>query len=158
MKPSTLEETSASTTAHELGLQILRQPYSAHNPSDPAINIIFVHGLGGSAKGTWTDKTSGSFWPLWLPEIKALENSRIMTFGYDSGWNKIWKSNNVLDISDFAKQLVHDLWLHYLEYGDVCILFNGHRLNLNRDPRYLLRIAWGVLLLKRCFLPYRAQY
>lgn len=143
MKPSTVEETSASTTAHELGLQILRQPCLAPNPSDPPINIIFVHGLGGSAKGTWTDKTSGSFWPLWLPEIKTLENSRIMTFGYDS--------NNVLDISDFAKQLVHDLWLHYLECRDVYILFNGASAELNRDPLYLLRIAWGVLLLKRCF-------
>jgi hypothetical protein len=44
-----------------------------------------------------------------------------MTFGYDSGWNKIWKPNNVLDISDFAKQLVHELWCHYSDYGDVII-------------------------------------
>jgi hypothetical protein len=42
-----------------------------------------------------------------------------MTFGYDSSWNKIWKPNNVLDISDFAKQLVHDLWCHYADYGNV---------------------------------------
>ena len=78
--------------------------------------------LEGQQNGTWTEKQPGSFWPLWLPEIKSLENARIMMLGYESGWNKIWKTNNVLDISDFAKQLVHDLWLHYLEHGDVCIL------------------------------------
>jgi hypothetical protein len=93
-------------------------------PSDSniPINIIFVHGLGGSAVGTWTEAESDSLWPLWLSEIKGLENARIMTFGYDSAWNNIWKTSNVLDISDFAKQLVHDLWLHYLEHGDVYIL------------------------------------
>jgi hypothetical protein len=80
---------------------------------------VFVHGLGGSAEGTWTDAGTNSFWPLWLSTVKGLENARIMTFGYDSSWNKIWKSNNVLDISDFAKQLVHDLWCHYLDHGDV---------------------------------------
>ena len=42
-----------------------------------------------------------------------------MTFGYDSSWNKIWKSNNVLDIPDFSRQLVNDLWLHYADHGDV---------------------------------------
>jgi len=42
-----------------------------------------------------------------------------MTFGYDSNWDKIWKSNNVLDIPDFARQLANDLWLHYEDHGDV---------------------------------------
>jgi hypothetical protein len=98
------------------GLRILVDPPDASTP----INIIFVHGLGGSAEGTWTDDSQRkSLWPLWLPKVKGLENARIMTFGYDSGWNKIWKPNNVLDISDFGKQLVHELWCHYAEYGDV---------------------------------------
>lgn len=91
--------------------------------SDPLINIIFVHGLGGSAEDTWGDAESGTFWPLWLPEVRGLGNARIMTFGYDSGWKKIWEPNNVLDIADFAKQLCNALWLHYSEYGNVCFLF-----------------------------------
>ena len=83
------------------------------------MNIIFVHGLGGSAQGTWKDPETNSFWPPWLSKVKGLDNSRIMMFGYDSGWNKIWKPNNVLDISDFARQLVNQLWCHYAEYGNV---------------------------------------
>jgi len=42
-----------------------------------------------------------------------------MTFGYDSALNKFWKPNNALDISDFAMQLLTDLWLHYSQNGDV---------------------------------------
>jgi hypothetical protein len=90
-----------------------------NDPSHPPINVIFVHGLDGSAKGTWTDDVSGTFWPLWLSEIRGFENARLMTYGYDAAWNKIWNSNNVLDISDFAKQLATDLWLHYKKYGNV---------------------------------------
>ena len=42
-----------------------------------------------------------------------------MTFGYDADWTKIWGANNVLDISDFGKQLLEDLYLHYSNYGNV---------------------------------------
>jgi len=91
------------------------------------VDIIFVHGLGGSAKGTWTHAESNSFWPLWLPKVHGLENVRIMTFGYDSAWNKIWKSNNVLDISDFADQLLNALRRHYSRYGNVSIVVSMYQ-------------------------------
>jgi hypothetical protein len=103
---------------NQIGLQTIQEPSLPGNSSDPPVNIIFVHGLGGSPDGTWTAK-SGAFWPPWLSEIKVFENARILTFGYDSGWNKIWKPNNVLDIADFAKQLANDLWLHYMQHGNV---------------------------------------
>ena len=113
-------ENSTSSTPGQIGLRILIEPDHLHNSSfTPPLNIVFVHGLGGSAEGTWTDGETNSFWPLWLSKVKGLENARIMTFGYDSSWNEIWKPNNVLDISDFAKQLIHDLWCHYSDYGDV---------------------------------------
>jgi hypothetical protein len=115
---------SASSTPSQIGLKTLVEPTAvSHNSlsAAPPLNIVFVHGLGGSAEGTWTDTQTHSFWPPWLSKVKGLENARIMTFGYDSSWNKIWKPNNVLDISDFAKQLVHDLWCHYSDYGDVLV-------------------------------------
>jgi hypothetical protein len=93
-----------------------------NEPRHPDLNIIFVHGLGGCAKGTWTDPQTGSFWPPWLAGVHGLERARVMSFGYDSSWNKIWKSNNVLDIADFGRQLVNELWLHYEESGDVLLL------------------------------------
>jgi hypothetical protein len=110
---------STSTTLPQFGLRILVEPTPSPHSSNSLINIIFVHGLGGSAEDTWTDPQTNSFWPPWLIRVKGLENARIMTFGYDAGWNEIWKPNNVLDVSDFARQLVNDLWNHYTEYGSV---------------------------------------
>jgi len=103
---------STASTASQLGLKIPVEP----NSSLPSINIVFVNGLGGSAEGTWTHAQIKASWPRWLSELKELEHARIMLFGYDSDWNKIWKANNVLDISDFAKQLAHDLWCHFSNY------------------------------------------
>jgi len=68
-------------------------------------NIIFVHGLGGEAMDTWSYGRSKIFWPGWLPNVPGLEQVRVMTFGYNADWARIWKSNNVLDLSDFALQL-----------------------------------------------------
>ena len=59
------------------------------------------------------------FWPLWLPEEKGLENTRISSFGYDANWNPITEARNILDISGFAGQLLDSMQLHYHEYGNV---------------------------------------
>ena len=130
-----------------LGLKTLVEPPSPAVSSSPPLNIVFVHGLGGSADDTWIDPGSGSFWPQWLPENKVLENARVMTFGYDSDWNKIWNPGNVLDISDFAKQLANEMWLHYSQYGDVRpLLWNVAR---SRYKQFLLHIVWVDLSSKR---------
>jgi len=102
-------------TTDVFGLFTLIEP-----DATPLLNIVFVHGLGGSAHNTWTDDQTKAFWPPWLAKVTGLENARIMTFGYDSNWKKIWKPNNVLDVPDFARQLVNELWLHYADHGDVC--------------------------------------
>jgi hypothetical protein len=103
-----------------LGLNIVVEPAASneHEALRP-INIIFVHGLGGSSRGTWTHQESGKFWPEWLPNIKGLEHARIMTFGYDADWTKVWTPNSVLDISNFGDQLLNDVFLHYESFGEV---------------------------------------
>lgn len=135
-------EAVSSPSSHDFGLNTIRPPPLPYDSFNLPINIIFVHGLGESPTDTWTDNESGAFWPLWLSEINGLENTRIMTFGYDSGWNKFWKPNNVLDLSDFAKQLVHALWLHYMEHGDVLsfwIIAKYHS-----GVLYLSLMAWAA--------------
>jgi hypothetical protein len=77
-------------------------------------------------ESSWTCPQNDACWPLWLPEVKGLETARIMMFGYDSDWKRFWQPNNILDISDFAKQLAHDLWCHFSDFGDVsscCLAF-----------------------------------
>ena len=61
-----------------------------HSPSVPLIDFIFIHGLGGGSRKTWT-KTSliTHCWPQgWLPNDPAFKNGRVLSFGYDSNWIK----------------------------------------------------------------------
>jgi hypothetical protein len=116
------DELAAIPPTNQFGLQVHVAPTIPVNSPTLPIDIIFVHGLGGSSKGTWTHPESNSFWPLWLPNVQGLENARITTFGYDSTWNEIWKPNNILDISDFADQLLNSLRRHYSLYGNVSIV------------------------------------
>ena len=86
------------------------------------VNVVFVHGLGGSATETWTHCPSNTFWPTLLYEDDRFANTRISTFGYDANFRNIFAPKNTLDISDFAKQLLDALDLHYDKYGDVSTL------------------------------------
>ena len=88
----------------------------------PMVKLVFVHGIEGTAKGTWTHPKSEEFWPLWLNETPGLENAQIITFGYDSRWTNIFMPLNYLGISEFSDQLLDGLDSHYRRYGDVGIL------------------------------------
>lgn len=74
-------------------------------PEGPAIaDLVFVHGLGGGSKSTWTkDLDPDLFWPReWLPQDTGFRNVRIHSFGYDSNLDH----ESVLNIHDFAKSLL----------------------------------------------------
>src|SRR5437764_1420197 len=56
-------------------------------PSESAIaDFVFVHGLGGGSRSTWTKSGDPSlYWPQeWLPEDPAFRSVRIHSFGYNS--------------------------------------------------------------------------
>lgn len=67
-------------------------------------DLIFVHGLGGGSRSTWTkDSDPDLFWPQeWLLQDAKFQDVRIHSFGYDSNW----REESILDISDFAKSLL----------------------------------------------------
>jgi len=69
--------------------------------------IIFVHGLGGSKRGTWR-YSKAAFWPDWLHDEQGLEAVRIMVFGYNSDFKPLAPNNN-LSIPIFADQLLDDM-------------------------------------------------
>ncbi|TGJ88493.1 hypothetical protein E0Z10_g353 [Xylaria hypoxylon] len=55
-------------------------------PEDKQVvtDLIFVHGLGGGSRRTWTKDSPSTFWPgEWLPQDEAFRDIRIHTFGYD---------------------------------------------------------------------------
>ena len=116
-EPTTAGVSTSSLPKRPTGLRVLHEPHTDTN----IISIVFIHGLGGSAIETWTHSPSNIFWPTLLHEDDRFANVRISTFGYDANFKNIFAAKNVLSISDFAKQLLDVLDLHYDKYSDVSI-------------------------------------
>lgn len=75
------------------------------SPAESAVaDMVFVHGLGGGSRSTWTKSSDPSlFWPQeWLPQDSAFQDVRIHSFGYNSNWDK----ESTLNVHDFAKSLL----------------------------------------------------
>jgi hypothetical protein len=111
-----------------IGLHVLHESKTGTD----IVSIVFVHGLGGSARETWTHYPSKTFWPALLHEDDRFNNVRISTFGYDADFNNIFAAKNILSIPDFAKQLLDCFDLHCDTYGDVNIA-GWHSTDLDSD-------------------------
>ena len=72
------------------------------------IDIVFIHGLTGSAYTTWLHEESGVHWPRDLLK-NDLKGARIMTFGYDVDVVNIWKHAAQDGISGYANDLLGSL-------------------------------------------------
>lgn len=106
----------------------LPDPFGLHtvtDPPEPTADIIFVHGLGGSAFRTWSWKRlPENFWPAWLSRDEHLGSCRILTFGYNSNFKGEARG---LDVVDFAKDLLLQMLDHPGGIGrDRPILFVAH--------------------------------
>ncbi|SPN96677.1 uncharacterized protein DNG_00198 [Cephalotrichum gorgonifer] len=110
----------------DLGLLTLNQP-SASCPV--AADIIFIHGLGGGSRKTWSYSSDpGHFWPQsWLSKDPDFANVRIHTFGYAADWADSQRS--VLGISDFAHSLLGEISNHSdIRRATTGIILCGHSL------------------------------
>jgi hypothetical protein len=87
----------------DLGLNLL------HEPSECLIDFIFVHGLRGGSRKTWSASASQAhFWPKeWLPADSAFRHVRIHSFGYNSDW--LDRRENPLDVHDFGQSLIEEI-------------------------------------------------
>lgn len=86
-----------------LGLNLLR------DVTEPVIDFIFVHGLGGGSRKTWSKSPNPyHFWPKeWLAQDPEFSCVRIHSFGYKADWNE--RKESVLDIHDFALSLLGEI-------------------------------------------------
>jgi hypothetical protein len=111
------ERSSSSDLPDPLGLHILHNPEAGRK-----VDIIFVHGLGGTSRLTWSkNKDLDLFWPQkFLPFEPDICQGRIMTFGYNSSFFKA-NARSSATVLDFAKDLLYDL-----KYGK-----DEHREDLN---------------------------
>ncbi|TAQ83812.1 hypothetical protein B7494_g7860 [Chlorociboria aeruginascens] len=75
-----------------------------HTASEPIMDIIFVHGLGGTSKRTWSyQRDPANFWPAWLSSEVELSNARVFTFGYNADFSI---QHHQMSILDFSKDLL----------------------------------------------------
>lgn len=85
-----------------IGLTTLYEP-----TGEAALDLIFIHGLNGGSRSTWTKGEGPTyFWPQeWLPKDEAFQDVRIHTFGYDSGFGR----DSTLNVYDFSRSLLYSI-------------------------------------------------
>ncbi|KAM0323257.1 hypothetical protein ACHAQA_008848 [Verticillium albo-atrum] len=124
--------------ASGLGLHVV------HGSASPSHDIIFVHGLGGHSRNTWSKNHDPSyFWPeLWLPHEPGIGTARISTFGYNANWRGGVKSLST--ITDFAKELLYEMRFA----RDA----SGTPLEMGKRPIILVTHSMGGLVTKKAYL------
>ena len=80
-----------------------------YSPSEPVVDLIFIHGLRGGSRKTWSKSEHPfHFWPEeWLSRDPDFRAVRIHTFGYQSDWAE--RRESILNIHDFAQNLLGEL-------------------------------------------------
>ncbi|KAL7943440.1 hypothetical protein V8C42DRAFT_329047 [Trichoderma barbatum] len=84
-----------------------------YDPGDIAlVDIIFVHGLGGDSKKTWSgSRDAEGYWPQdWLPNDPSFKTARIHSFGYNANWRD--RNLSILSIHDFGQDLLGEMKNH----------------------------------------------
>jgi hypothetical protein len=90
------------------------------NP-ERVLDVVFVHGLGGSARSTWHPKDQPDhFWPLWLGE--DFPNIGIWTLGYAASVSR-WKEES-MPLADRGISVLEVLYAEHI--GDRPIVFITH--------------------------------
>jgi len=101
-------------------------------------DVIFVHGLGGNARGTWHPagkRDDNNFWPTWLGD--ELPDVGIWLLGYEVEPFK-WKGNT-MPLVDRATNTLAVLDSHAI--GDRPLIFITHSLG-GLLVKQMLRHAW----------------
>ncbi|KAH9904668.1 NACHT and WD domain protein [Xylariomycetidae sp. FL2044] len=126
-----------------LGLNVIYTP-----ENDYEANIVFVHGLGGNSRWTWSkNQDSRLFWPqTFLPLEPNIRRARILTFGYNANFLKV--GNVGTSVLDFAKGLLFDL-----KYGQDD---RGMDLDMGQVPLIFVVHSMGGLVVKEAYI--QGQY
>ena len=88
-----------------MGLSLIHEADPSHSSVIPICDIVFVHGLGGHSRKTWTTPRSNTYWPRdFLPA--GIPSARILTYGYDSS---IASFATRISVSAVAESLLESL-------------------------------------------------
>lgn len=84
----------------------------APNPASSAqVDLVFVHGLNGDPKNTWTSKETEVFWPKdLLPEFLDDQKGRVLVYGYDADVASLGNGVSKDKLHNHSERLVADLF------------------------------------------------
>ncbi|KAG7103649.1 Vegetative incompatibility protein HET-E-1 like [Verticillium longisporum] len=116
-----------------LGLTLL------HSPRDPKVDFIFVHGLGGGSRKTWSKTTLRShYWPKeWLPKDPSFEHVRIHSYGYDS---------------DYLRGKEDCLNIHHIGKAFLGVISTSPCLSTSSTSIVAIGHSMGGLVIKKAYL------
>ncbi|KAJ2899241.1 hypothetical protein MKZ38_003341 [Zalerion maritima] len=137
----TLVKRSSDRKNEPLGLQVLYQPEDGHR----TIDIIFVHGLGGTSQLSWSwNRDLSCFWPgEWLPtEPEIRKDARILSFGYNADFMSLTATK--FNITEFANIL-----LSQMKFGRHQ---DGSPLQLGKFPIMFVTHSMGGLVFKKAYI------
>ncbi|KAI9838418.1 MAG: hypothetical protein M1837_002501 [Sclerophora amabilis] len=101
----------ATSNDHSYGTDGSYGMQTLSEPKDALADIVFVHGLTGNRKTTWTDTKTGVFWPVdLLPAVLEQDElgARIMTFGYDADVVGLLETASSNRLRDHGKSLAEE--------------------------------------------------
>lgn len=135
-RPRAQTAQSYERNSDPLGLIVVHEPETS-----PPLDIIFVHGLGGTSRATWAKgRDLEYFWPQkWLPFEPGIRNARILSWGYNANFAATGPTP-ITRIADFAKELLYDLKfaknekLEDMGIGQVSSILGPKTLSDNSDP------------------------
>jgi triacylglycerol esterase/lipase EstA (alpha/beta hydrolase family) len=80
-----------------------RSGYIKHDPSRKEV-IVFVHGVIGDAKDTWTNAQTRSYWPALVRDDSTFSDANVWIFSYSSP-----RVDNAQNIEELARKLGDEL-------------------------------------------------
>lgn len=111
-----------------LGLTILHPTTKSNQTVTPVADVVFVHGMGGHPRNSWSHRDNKTFWPgQLLPADQS--NLRIMTYGYGSAPTRgYFQPANKMNISDHGSLFLNALAPERDDCPERPIIFVGHSL------------------------------
>lgn len=106
-------------------------------PELPVLDVVFLHGLDGDARATWTCRDSSSFWPAWLAE--DLDGVAVWSVGYEA-WSSGWRGR-AMPMQDRAVNLMAQLQNRGIGQRPLC--FVTHSMGGLLAKEILLHAAEG---------------
>lgn len=71
--------------------------------------MVFIHGLTGNRRSTWTEKQTNCFWPKEVLARDVLPPTRILSYGYDADVAHFWALSSQNRLNEHAGNLVNAL-------------------------------------------------